>query len=506
MLDNLFRMALFACGLLFLVPLRAQDTKLDIERFKSLREAERYQMELAGKQFKAGQWEAAINEFGKFLKLHQDSDSCSYAQHMVGVSYENNRYVNEAFKQYQKVLDYYPNSPEAPYAVFRMSQCHFKSGDMDMGREGLLKIVSNKAYAGHSLVAEVLWQLSDLAAGGEKPRPDLVIEYRKRIVLEYQQQNPNLYNRSVDWLARNYATQEDDPVSAREMILRYPGMTREEAEMWMADRYLEAANARRDSEEGKKFRQKARDIWSHFHEKFPNATSYAKRCLLSHAQSYRDEGNANKALELYALYLNQWPNDDGARNNIAYYLGYELKRWNDARLEYTKLQDKMLGQWQIAESYRYQGAEKADDAIAGFQKVIDTDFVRYAQGMYHMAWVYYHHKGDFEKAMKLYMESNYSPPEHLFRVAECLIALKRYEPAVKQYAEIISFFKESAPRAYLAMGDAYLNYLKKQDDAVKVYRIVCRQFPRSSEASQAHLRLENLGVVITEGGVEKEKE
>ncbi|MDP6360112.1 MAG: tetratricopeptide repeat protein, partial [Planctomycetota bacterium] len=135
----------------FILPLssagRVSFSPLDLERYKQLREAERYQVDLADKQYRASQWEAAINEYRKFLKLHPDSSSCSYAQMMVAYCNEGKKYVNEAFKQYQKVLDYYPKSLEAPYALHRMSQCHLKSGEFAEEIKILKKISGDKAYA-----------------------------------------------------------------------------------------------------------------------------------------------------------------------------------------------------------------------------------------------------------------------------------------------------------------------------------------------------------------------
>jgi tetratricopeptide (TPR) repeat protein len=88
-------------------------------------------------------------------------------------------------------------------------------------------------------------------------------------------------------------------------------------------------------------------------------------------------------------------------------------------------------------------------------------------------------------------------------VANCLIALKRYEAAVTQYGEIVTFFKNSAPQAYLRMGNCLLDCMKKKAEAIEIYRRICRQYKGSGESSAAHQRLEDLGIVVTEGGQEK---
>jgi len=472
-------------------------TKLDLERYKALREAERYQMDLADKQFRAKQWDAAINEYRKYLKLYPGSESCSFSQFMVAYCHEGKKYVNEAIKQYQVVLDYYPDSREAPFCLFQMGQCQRKSGNFIEEKQFLMKIISEKKYAEHPIVPQVLYRLSEIASENTKDL-DEVVKHRKRIVTDY----PDCYyfRRCVDWLAQHYALTEDDPVSARATILRRPGMTKEEAEMWMADTYLAAA--RHDKDKASDYRKRARDIWETFPAKFPRATSYAKRCMLSLGQSYRDAGDHNKALEFYAKFLHQWPNDDGHRINISRYLEDPLGRWNDARMEYLKLSDKLRAQWEVAYSYHRQGG-KPDEAISNYQKVLDTDFVRYAIAMFYMAEVYYSQKGDYEKAMKLFMESSYNPPQNLFRVADCLKALKRFDAAVQQYGEIVTFFKNHAAEAYLRMAHCLLNNMKKKAEAIEIYKRICRQYKGSGQSSTAHRCLEDLGIVITEGGVEK---
>ena len=486
----------------FILPLsaagRVSFSPLDLERYKQLREAERYQVDLADKQFRASQWEAAINEYRKFLKLHPDSSSCSYAQMMVAYCNEGKKYVNEAFKQYQKVLDYYPKSLEAPYALHRMSQCHLKSGEFAEEIKILVKISGDKAYAGHPIVPVVLYRLAGIADKDPKKIEKSVL-YRKRIVTDYSKYT--YFRHCVSWLASHYLLRENDPVSARTMYIKYPGQTKETVELWVADAYLSAA--RSNKKKADDYRENARTIWKGFPAKFPNATSYSKRCTMRLAQSYRDAGDHKKALEIYAAYIAKYPNDDGARYEVARYLE-EQKRWNDARMEYLKMQDKLRARWEVAYSYERQGG-KADEAISNYQKVIDGDFVRYAHAMYRMGEVLYHQKRDYETAMKRFMESNYSPPTHLFRVADCLKALKRFDAAVKQYGEIVTFFKGSAPEAYLRMGRVYLNNLKQRKAAIEVFKTLIRNYGKSGQSSQAHRHLEDLGVVLTGGGLKEEK-
>jgi hypothetical protein len=53
------------------------------------------------------------------------------------------------------------------------------------------------------------------------------------------------------------------------------------------------------------------------------------------------------------------------------------------------------------------------------------------------------------------------------------------------------------------MGNCLLDCMKKKAEAIEIYRRICRQYKGSGESSAAHQRLEDLGIVVTEGGQEK---
>jgi outer membrane protein assembly factor BamD (BamD/ComL family) len=74
---------------------------LDLERYKELREVERYHDDVAEKEFKNGKMPAAIEAFGKFVKLFPNSPAASFAQYMLGVCHEQKMDVRTAIKRIQ---------------------------------------------------------------------------------------------------------------------------------------------------------------------------------------------------------------------------------------------------------------------------------------------------------------------------------------------------------------------------------------------------------------------
>ena len=80
--------------------------------------------------------------------------------------------------------------------------------------------------------------------------------------------------------------------------------------------------------------------------------------------------------------------------------------------------------------------------------------------------------------------------------------LGRTAPAVTQLREIESFFKDQAAEAALRIAYVYRD-AKAQDRYVSALRGVLKKYPKSSQSSEAHQRLEELGVRIG-GGVDAE--
>jgi TolA-binding protein len=108
-------------------------------------------------------------------------------------------------------------------------------------------------------------------------------------------------------------------------------------------------------------------------------------------------------------------------------------------------------------------------------------------------------KGDFHKWSKQYPEaiSAYrscdDPPGNLWGIVECLVALKKYREAIAQLKEIENFFEKERARAAFAIADVY----RKADDKAKYIsslRVVLKKYPETGESSQAHQRLEKMGV------------
>lgn len=101
--------------------------------------------------------------------------------------------------------------------------------------------------------------------------------------------------------------------------------------------------------------------------------------------------------------------------------------------------------------------------------------------------------------MKAYREAD-SPPQTLFWAAECLAALGRLDPAVTQLREVENFFQPQAAEAALRIAYLYRD-AGIQEKYVRALRSLLRKYPKSGQSSQAHQRLEEMGLPIG-GGID----
>ena len=81
--------------------------------------------------------------------------------------------------------------------------------------------------------------------------------------------------------------------------------------------------------------------------------------------------------------------------------------------------------------------------------------------------------------------------------------LGKLEPAVSQLREVENFFKDRAPEAALAASYLYRDAGQKEK-YVRSLRGVLKKYPKSGESSQAHQRLEEMGLPIG-GGVDADE-
>ena len=106
-------------------------------------------------------------------------------------------------------------------------------------------------------------------------------------------------------------------------------------------------------------------------------------------------------------------------------------------------------------------------------------------------------QGQFEEAIKLYQAAN-QQPNSTWAVIDCRVALKQYDQAIKLTRRLESLGGGVAASACLKAADIYKVAGEKRQE-VQQLQLVLRRYPKSSQSSTAHDRLENYGVKIIGG-------
>lgn len=112
-------------------------------------------------------------------------------------------------------------------------------------------------------------------------------------------------------------------------------------------------------------------------------------------------------------------------------------------------------------------------------------------------------QGQYEQAIKLYRAAN-RQPDSTWAVIECLLALKQYAQAIKLTGELEMVRGSVAAAACLKAADIYRAAGNKAKE-VQQLQLVLRRYPKSSQSSTAHGRLESYGVKVIGGEAKAEE-
>jgi TolA-binding protein len=89
-------------------------------------------------------------------------------------------------------------------------------------------------------------------------------------------------------------------------------------------------------------------------------------------------------------------------------------------------------------------------------------------------------------------------------MASCYRQLKQYREAIGLYTQIVGAYEQAAPGALLQIGFTQ-EQEGKAETAIATFQQVCKRYPKTSEAAQAHQHLNNkYKITVTLGGAKDE--
>ena len=124
-----------------LLLLPCAQAKLAPERWGLLSEEERHQMTRAERYVDQKDYKSALSEYELFLQLHGKSDAASYAQFMFAECTRRLGKVNTAIDEFRNVIDYFPDSIDAGTAQYSIGVCLVQGGDAEKAAVAFEKVV-----------------------------------------------------------------------------------------------------------------------------------------------------------------------------------------------------------------------------------------------------------------------------------------------------------------------------------------------------------------------------
>jgi TolA-binding protein len=540
----------------------AQEMTYSSEAFAKLDVFEGNNLTKADKAFAAKQYRQALAEYDSFLLEFPNSAAVPYAIYRKGRSLQMDGKRFEAIKQYNQVLDFFPNEVTfAAASLFQIGKSHWDNGDQEKASKFWSRLADDKQYSRQPIAAAAINDLAGylVTLKSEQTR---AATYFEQVAVDFRAQNPQVARSAIASLIRYYIRTKPDEPKLRAIYTKARTFERDPASSVPKDLGADKTYFKRLAsyikEHGEFTKEQAADRDAYYRywagildNKFADDDDY-QIDLASFKRGYEQNQAAwtERLDKQFAAY--QKPGDytrvvkwiglfSGDKKKTTEYMAKitfdqmkppdilalyliladtakdpELARSVFAKIPLDKFTDQDKSEKifpevsrrdeklvvDLAASYQnkdlgkhrlliyYQNAGVNDKALVLADELTKSpDFA--ADAWYRKATIL-HRTGKFADAITAYKAAD-NAPTNLFRIAECLVALKKYDEAIAQLREVENFFKKQAPQAAMAVAHVHKSAGNKQKQ-ITALQAVLKVYPESSESSQAHLELEALGI------------
>ena len=533
------RAALFVIlALGFALTSSVQAGRLDemaLDRWKKLREVERYQLQIAEKYYREKNWKIAAAEYEKFLTLYERSEAGSYVQLKWSICQSNLKNKNTAIADgFQSVVDYWPNSADAVAAAYYIGLTYEQIGEVAKAKKAYKKVLAD--YGKQEVAAFALHQL--LKINEQEKNEEECVELRKKLTFEVNRESDRDIRRMCEDASRDLARHDFENAAFSEGVKALE--TTYNAEQIVGTVVSQVAGVLRglvaDSKTKAKGEKLADLAVAYVKTKIPqaNTTPEEKQKIIQHGYYIADvhaaAGHEKEVAAHYDEMLKKFGGEDGI---LGHYAGWwkSIKQYDKARQIYERYKDKIEGQNQIARSYRDE--RRVEPAVRAYQNLIGRDPEHELQWLEQIAATYNENQ-QYPKAIEVYQQlvkkdvdntqkwlwalaydyelsrqyklaighyrqcTNF--PSNYQRMAGCHRALKEYGEAIVLYNQIVGGSESMAPWAAIQIGYT-LEDAGKKEQAIKQFQAVCQRYPKDGHASQAHAHLQNkYKITVTLGG------
>ena len=512
--------------------------EMPIERWKDLREAERYQMQIAEKYYREQNWKIAAAEYEKFLTLHEKSTGASFAQMKWSICQVRLKKLNTAIKDgFQSVIDYWPDSPDAMTSAYHIGLTWKEMGEIKPAKKAYQQVLQKYPQAAVTAFAAI--DLIDIATL-ENDNQTLTTLWKK---LTHETTRTNDTRGVCENASRQYAgfllqnNGISDAVKALSTTYPEPSPFVDQFVSLSVGAINQLMADQKTVPQGEKLSD---DAASHIRTLMPTAVSvpeqkaFTHKCWFAIADLYAASKRTDKTEETFKLALEKVGRSDEVLSRYAQWYKSQ-KQFEQARQLYATLENKIEGQAQIGYSFREQ--LKYPEAVAVFQQLAVADAERPFHWLSEAA-ITHRHAHEWTQAIAIYQELMAKDVDHTddwlwnmgitqrdggmlkeaigtFRqcnnfpnnyneMAGCHRALKEHNEAIVLYNQVAGTDENWAPWALIQI--AYTREEATQPElAIKSFQQVCKRFPKNQYASQAHAHLQTkYKITVTLGGAKDE--
>ena len=550
--------------LIFAVTLHAAEREVAIssEDFNRLDTFEGHELTKADQAFAAKDYRNAGAAYEAFLLQYPKSPATAYAVLRKARCLHLDKKRFEAVKAYTEVLDYFPNAINyAAPALYYLGVCHAENGNLDEAMKAWMEMARDKDYRKNYLAAGALTGLAgNLLKLG---KPGEAATYYEQAAVDFRTSNPEVARDAIQQVLRIRTLIEPTQPKLREFYDKVGTFENDPAKLdegnyWTRVRDYIRQNGRFPDTEAKE-RDRVYRYWAEAMDgKFPtwddfqidianyrrmyenNPGKWMER-LDQQFRAYQKDGDYGRIVRWIAVYAAQpkkvqeyYAKLDFAKmtnpqlqellrvlfdnvqdagmarsvfsklhldtltDNERFQLARYLWQRDEAGVEQTcqSFTDKDRGRMEVLRYYQWRhNAVKGLPVAAEAIKVPAT-----AKEAYWIKAELLQASGKFPEAIAAYQAAD-NPPQNLWRIVDCYLALKQRDQALQQLHEIENFFQDQAPEAALRIAHLF------QDDRQKnitLLRGVLTKYPKSGQSSTAYQELRAMGVPIRKGGVDAE--
>lgn len=164
------------------------EVPLSSDEYKKLDRLEAHALDKADAIFREGKFRQATAEYETFLREYPQSIALPYVLLRKARCLHLDDKRNEAVRQYDEVVDYFPNEVEyAASALYYQGKAHWDSGDEALALKSWARMAKDKQYRTHRLAAGAINQLADqLATQGQA---ETAVGYFEQVAVDFRGTN-----------------------------------------------------------------------------------------------------------------------------------------------------------------------------------------------------------------------------------------------------------------------------------------------------------------------------